>query len=88
MLTVLLYIASITKSNLININYLFNATLLFCVEIYFWHFKREHVFTIFKGMYEIINQRYSQTQRYVVGLSKDKEQKQLDAVNNNAQIRL
>lgn len=50
MLSVLLYIASITKSNLININYLFNATLLFCVEIYFWHFKREHVFTIFKGM--------------------------------------
>lgn len=31
---------------------------------------------------------YSQTQRYVVGLSKDKEQKQQDAVNNNAQIQL
>lgn len=58
------------------------------MKIYFWHFKRVHVFAILKGIYLIINQRYSQTQRYVVGLSKDKEQKQQDAVNNNAQIQL
>lgn len=51
MLFVFLYIVSIIKSNLININYFFNVILFFCVEIYFWYFKREYVFIIFKGMY-------------------------------------
>lgn len=51
MLFVFLYIVSIIKSNLININYFFNVILFFCVEIYFWYFKRVYVFIIFKGMY-------------------------------------